>query len=70
MEDAVAGDLEGLDAPAAPGGQPLNVASAVADALAQDAAEDSLDDAGDGDDDASPIETRDLDAIVETFLDL
>jgi len=66
----VAAALAALDAPAAPGGQPLNVAAAVADALAQDAAEDWLDDADGDDDDESPIEPGDLDAIVETFFDL
>jgi len=63
----VAAALAPLAAPAAPGGQPHNVSAAVADALAQDAAEDWLDDSGGGDDEESPIELRDLDAIVETF---
>jgi len=48
----------------------LNVAAAIADALVKDDAEDWLDDAGGGDDDKSPIESRDLDAIVDTFFDL
>ena len=66
MEDAVAAALAALDAPAAPGDQPLNLAAAVPDALAQDTAEDWLDDADGGDDSESPIETGDFGAIVET----
>jgi len=46
------------------------VSTAVADALAQVVAEDWLGGAGGGDDEESPIEPGDLDAILETFFEL